>query len=232
MRTHRLVGVCAVGLFFLSVQNLTRAASDELQVEYNARLGVTSRADLDQRLRAHFAVGTAHPTGILNCEELLSKQGRQAASRGSQTMHSTLVDCLVFSELRGALPAHSSFLRELKWDEQVLRLLPPQLAISVSAESKRAAETAANQGRNWQDVDPSVAASAGSKGPEEIVVTGNGFSERLILWGRGDFDGDGIEDLLVQSFDTLTEGTYRNTRLFVLTRRSAGGHFSLVRSLF
>jgi hypothetical protein len=147
-------------------------------------------------------------------------------------MHSTLVDCLVFSELRGALPAHSSFLRELKWDEQVLRLLPPQLAISVSAESKRAAETAANQGRNWQDVDPSVAASAGSKGPEEIVVTGNGFSERLILWGRGDFDGDGIEDLLVQSFDTLTEGTYRNTRLFVLTRRSAGGHFSLVRSLF
>ena len=53
MRTHRLVGVCAVGLFFLSVQNLTRAASDELQVEYNARLGVTSRADLDQRLRAH-----------------------------------------------------------------------------------------------------------------------------------------------------------------------------------
>ena len=73
--------------------------------------------------------------------------------------------------------------------------------------------------------------SASAKGADRIIVSGKEFREQLILWGRGDFNGDGNEDLLVQSLDTLTEGTYRNTRLFVLTRKSADAALSVVREL-
>ena len=139
-----------------------------------------------------------------------------------------MAECVAMSELRRAVPARSSFVRNLPWNEHVLPLLPPQLAITVSGESERAAKAAAGRGQTWLNLDPSI--TARPKGPETIVVTGSGFREQLIFWGRGDFSGDGAEGLLVQSLDTLTEGTYRNTRLFVLTRRKPDGPLSLVRS--
>jgi hypothetical protein len=113
----------------------------------------------------------------------------------------------------------------------VILLLPPQLAITVSDDADKSARVAASQGRNWKDFDPAITAVRSTKGPDEIVVTGKGFLERLILWGRGDFTGDGSESFLVQSLDTLTEGTYRNTRLFVLTRASTSGGLSVARTL-
>ena len=234
MRIHKLFGILILGLFFLSTQNLTRALTHEAQVQYNARLKVMSKADLDRHLRAPFGDGVAHPAGILNCRQLLVRKGHlpQASSQEFQSERSTMAECVVFQKLRRAVPARSSYVHDLAWDEHVLPLLPPQLAITVSAESTRAAGVAANQGRGWQDFDPSVTAGASSKGPEEIVVAGNGFSERLVLWGRGDFNGDGVEDLLVQSFDSLTDGTYRNTRIFLLTRHAANGRLSVVGSPF
>ena len=76
-----------------------------------------------------------------------------------------------------------------------------------------------------------VFATATVSGPDQLLVKGKGFTERLILWGRGDLDQDGREDLLVQTLDTLTEGTYRNTRLFVLTRKSPTAPLSVVKQL-
>jgi hypothetical protein len=196
---------------------------------------VSSRQQLEQRLDAPFAEGAAHPAGVLNCAQLLDPRSNASETRGSdrqrQAERSTIADCLVLQELWSAKPARASYLHEVRWDARVLPLLPPQLAITVSAESERAAGAAAGRGQTWLDFNPSAAAQAGARRPDEIVVTGKGFVERLILWGRGDFNGDGLEDLLVQSLDTLTEGTYRNTRLFVLTRRTADGPLSVVRSL-
>lgn len=234
MRNCRLFGILALSLFFLSTQNLMRALSDEAPVQYNARLKVTSRADLERRLRAPFGDGVAHPAGILNCRQLLARKGHlpQASNQEFQAERSTMAECTVYRELSRAVPARSSYVRNLAWDEHVLPLLPSQLAITVSAESTRAAGLAANQDRGWQDFDPSITADESSKGPEEIVVAGNGFSERLVLWGRGDFNGDGVEDLLVQSFDTLTDGTYRNTRLFLLTRHAANDRLSVAGLLY
>jgi hypothetical protein len=128
-----------------------------------------------------------------------------------------------------AVPSSSSFVADLKWDERILPLLPPQLAISVSGENVRAAEAAAVAGKSWADVDPTVTATL--DGMDRVTVKGNASIVRLILWGRGDFTGDGVEDLLVQTLDTLPGGTYRYTRLFILTRRTADGKLTVVRKL-
>jgi hypothetical protein len=117
----------------------------------------------------------------------------------------------------------------LKWDGSVLPLLPPQLAINVSDESIRAAEAAAKANKSWANTDKTASASADA--PDRVIVRGDGFIVRLILWGRGDLNGDGVQDLLVQTLDTLTGGAYRYTRLFILTRKSADGKLSVVREL-
>lgn len=209
-------------------------------VQYSSRLNLSSASEIDQRLDTPFTAGTVHPAGVDNCAQLLAKCGpalqgncagrsSSTSDRDLQAQKSTLADCFILRELQHATPAPSSHVAELKWDEHILPLLPPQLAINVSAESLRKAKAAATRGQSWPDFDKSATAS--TDGLDQIVVQGKGFLERLILWGRGDFNGDGMEDLLVQSLDTLTEGTYRNTRLFILTRKTPRGKLSVVRAL-
>jgi hypothetical protein len=192
-------------------------------VWFSERLSVSTAAQLEQRLSEPFAGGVAHPDGIHNCAVWLAKGGSIAPNAvGPEAMAQTsaLAQCLILREMQGAAASGVSHVSNLKWDERVLPLLPPQLGINVSRETLRSARMAAAEGRAWIDVDKTIAAKGA--GADRIDVTGQDFTERILLWGRGDFNHDGVEDLLVQCFDTLTKGTYRNTRVFVLTRRPVG----------
>ena len=207
-------------------------------VQYSSRLNLSSAAEIEQRLHASFTEGAEHPVGVNNCVQLLAKcepamqdcaERSSTSDRDVQAAKSTIVDCLVLQELQHATPATTSHVAELKWDANILPLLPPELAVNISAELIGKAKAAAKRGESWHDFDRTATAS--EDGQDQVVVQGKGFLERLIIWGRGDFNGDGIEDLLVQSLDTLTEGTYRNTRLFILTRKKNGGKLSVLREL-
>jgi hypothetical protein len=235
-----MIAVVAVSSPQLRSQTAAPKAAQKpgYSVQYGSRLNLSSASEIDQRLQAPFSEGIAHPAGVDNCAQLLARcepgvhencaEQSSASDRDVQAQKSTLVDCLVLRELQHAVPATVSHVRGLKWDEHILPLLPPQLAINISAESIRKAKSAATHGESWADFDKTATATV--DGPDQIVVQGDRFVERLILWGRGDFNGDGIEDLLVQSLDTLTEGTYRNTRLFILTRKTLHGKLSVVKA--
>src|SRR3954452_15426271 len=111
-------------------------ADHSYPVQLSSRSGVSSQAELAERMDAAFGEGIAHPTGINNCSGLLAK-GREtvfakATGPDAQAQKSTLANRLVFRELRNAAGAQWSHLSELKWDENVMPLLPPQLAINVS----------------------------------------------------------------------------------------------------
>src|SRR5436190_817859 len=124
-------------------------------VQLSTRLEAPSQAELRKRLGAPFAEGTAHPAGVNNCTELLAK-GRAASEEGgpdAAPQKSTLAECLIFRTLIDAAGARSSSVADLKWDEQVMRLLPPELAVNVSDESLRAAKIASARGWKWVDVD-------------------------------------------------------------------------------
>ncbi len=202
-------------------------------VWFSSRLKASTQAELGRRLNSPFPEGAEHPAGVNNCAEWLAKGtgavGGEAAGPDAQAQKTSLAECLVLRALRDATAARLSSVADLKWDEGALAVLPPELAINVSDESIGAAKAASVRGQSWAELDRGAAASAG--GQDQILVKGDGFSEKLILWGRGDFDRDGRQDLLVQTLDTLTEGSYRNIRLFVLTRKTAKARLSVVKEL-
>jgi hypothetical protein len=240
LRLLLLIGMVAVSIPVLRSQEGPASAPRKPRhpVQYGSRLNLSSASEIDKRLDAPFPEGTA-PAAVNSCTQLLAKCGvtskwncasqfPSTSDRDLDALKGTFADCLILRELQRATPATSSHVAELKWDEHVLSLLPPPLAINVSDEWTRKAEEAAARGKSWPAFDKS--ATAATDGPDQIVVHGDGFVERVILWGRGDFNGDGVEDLLVQTLDTLTGGTYRNTRLFILTRKTPRGKLSVVRA--
>ena len=68
-------------------------------------------------------------------------------------------------------------------------------------------------------------------GYQELVV-GGAYRGRLTWWAAGDFDGDGIEDVLMFSnLATVAANAPNVMRAFVLTRKQAGGPVSVVRQI-
>ena len=56
-----------------------------------------------------------------------------------------------------------------------------------------------------------------------------GGTQELALVAKGDFNGDGIEDMLITSRDSVEGGSYRAIRLFLLTRISASSAITVLR---
>ena len=63
-----------------------------------------------------------------------------------------------------------------------------------------------------------------------LYLRGNVYDAELSIYGRGDFDGDGIEDVLVRRDGFAQGGSYQEFGLFLLTRTAAGAPFKVLRS--
>jgi len=122
--------------------------------------------------------------------------------------------------LAQAKPSRVSYLADFKFDEQSMTKLPPTLGIHVSEESLEGGRLAESKGKSWADADPD--ARIKPYGVFAATVRGKDFLEKLEIEARGDFNGDGIEDIVIRTGDALLQGTYRGTRVFILTRKHPG----------
>ena len=55
---------------------------------------------------------------------------------------------------------------------------------------------------------------------EEIHINGEGWQETLVVLAKADFDGDDKQDWLLRADLAVERGTYRNSRLFLISRIS------------
>lgn len=140
------------------------------------------------------------------------------------------LECQALALTRDARPAAVSHLRTLAFDETLPDHVPWQVAMIVSsAEAGRIA--AARPRASWRQVlfDPLTEVS--SCGPH-CGHYGDPVQEQWVsLVARGDFDGDGIEDLLLRSSDAAKGGSYRAVRMLLVTRREPGGRVEVIREL-
>ncbi len=228
----RTVFLCIVvaGACSLRAQSVLREQT-QFPLQISPLLNLYTQSDVQQRLNTPFAEGVVHPSDTKSCAKLANKK-REAVLEGAggsdaQAQVSTLAECVILQTLSRARPSRTSYVGELNWDANVMSLLPPELAIAVTEDAVRAVQSADSSHQSWAEMDQSVKAT--SDGTDQILVTGNTFQERLIVWGRGDFTGDGVQDLLVQTMDA--QGAYKNTRLFVLTRKNAESKLSVAKQL-
>jgi hypothetical protein len=195
------------------------------KVWWAKELNLVNLSDIDAALGKPFdervnVVSGSNRASVGNCAEYLkySDQGYKPASDFElRVLESLGADCRALALLKNAAPAKVSYLADFRLDKSAPAQLPAQFAVSVSPQEVRSAAAAERAGKSWQQYQPELKLNEGSTG---LRVEAGGMRSDLQLYARGDFNGDGIEDLLIRDDFAALQGTYAGTRLFLLTRRS------------
>lgn len=191
-------------------QELELATLDDVDVRWKRRDEVPC-CDLQRGEQ------TVAPT---SCEQWadLRMQGYEPATTLEETGDgAALIRCGTLHLLRKAQPATRSFVRELAFDGTLLPLLPAEFATAMSRTEVQAVAAASAAGKSLLAMNP----RARAKWIDDLqcleIDEGQGDSILLHKEAWGDFDGDGVDDLVV-GVRNLTSGSASQSRLLVLTR--------------
>jgi len=116
--------------------------------------------------------------------------------------------------LISAKGAKKSYLPKQILTQRLPELWPKELAFETS--TKEAERNIKNTNiKFWGDINKQTSFEKNTD--EQATYYHDGGQQVITLVGLGDFDNNGIEDLLVSSQETVEGGTYFNLRLFVLS---------------
>jgi hypothetical protein len=209
---------------FLGLAVWTAAGMAEpRKVEWSLKLRLKDRAAISSRLSEPFdgtisVVKEGHRASVSNCNEYLKLSAlgfAPAVDRDTRLLQSWGLDCQALQALRGALPARVSWLKDFNLDAEAPGYLPPDLAASVSSEDTRKAHDAAARHLSWRQYQSGLTATPA---PDGLSVVADGTNTRLEIYARGDFNRDGLEDILIRTTVTFNAASYTDSRLFLLTR--------------
>lgn len=122
-----------------------------------------------------------------------------------------------------------SFLSWFNFSAATIAKLSPRLDMLDSPDSVEDAEKAEKGCKRWGIYDPALKVRVQT--PSKARLKTDGWSGVLILYARGDFNGDGLEDLLLRRDAHVDQGTAANSSVFVVTQTSAKGCVRVVRTM-
>lgn len=244
---RRAAALCAALLAATTASAETSAPAAGYAVEWieNGEAVPATREDIEQRLsqpwldgfevRAATAGKDEPPVTLASCRDYLGVADRQvephrATSTDRAIFQARALDCQALVLVRDAQPAAVSHLRGLVFDDTLPDHLPWQVALIISG--AEAARIGAERPRaTWREALFEPLTEFSSCGPHCGRYGDPAAVQSVWLVARGDFDGDGIEDMLLSSYDAVTGGSYRASRLLLLTRRTPDGRVELIREL-
>lgn len=192
-------------------------------------LGV-SGADIDAALARPFqhpvpVQSTAEPPApatISTCRDYLELRP-QGYYSVAEDMNATLlregVRCLALTRISKMKPGAGEPERSWISAANVLELLPPTLGPAASPMMIEKRQQAAAQGSSWRAFQPEATSEL-----REGVLTVKEPSTvaELTPLAAGDLDGDGLSELLLQSYGYGTEGNWLDVRFAILTGAKSG----------
>jgi hypothetical protein len=123
--------------------------------------------------------------------------------------------CQALRGLQAARPASRELLQGFALDERFLSKVPPALGPAPNPADKDRRDAATVAGRTWAATDPDATISASD--PWSAQVKGKDWTTEIKVLGYGDFDGDGTDDVLVETLSSGSKGSWREVRLRLLT---------------
>lgn len=138
-----------------------------------------------------------------------------------------LVGCRAVVVIQKAKPARVDYLGSFPLDNARLAEIPAAVMPTPSDEEEKRLTKASARGVSWKKWDRRIHVTKTHHGG--ITVESSDTNCFLSVYGRGDFNGDGIEDVLLWRSGGGQDGTWGSSAGFVLTRRSPHGGVEIVK---
>lgn len=186
--------------------------------------------DFDDVFELYRRVSGRRLTAVADsCRSLLklSAEGFEAPGNNDHQIQLLLVaKCRAIELLGQAKPARRSFVRDFGLDADTLNSMPPP--IDGPSCSFVCRQIYANEnGISWSAFDSSGRVEVVDE--NTIKILEDGWAREVQLVGRGDVDGDGVEDLMMLVDSWATQGTYGTTRFFLMTRGTSGAVLKILK---
>ena len=138
-----------------------------------------------------------------------------------------LVRCRIAAAIQSAKPSLVNYLGAFVLDDARLKEIPAAVIPTPSESEERRLKKSSARGTSWKGWDRRihVTKTFGSG----VTVESPDTRSFLSVDGRGDFNGDGIEDLVLSRSGGGQEGTWSSTAAFVLTRRSHHARIEIIK---
>lgn len=129
--------------------------------------------------------------------------------------------CETLEILSRSRPATRSFVRNLAWNRSLLSLLPSAVATALDENVALAIERASAQGKTLREFDPRARVRQVREPDTLQVFEGN---RKTMIWlhalAWGDFNRDGLDDVVIAVRNGPLEGGFAYARLMTFTRTS------------
>jgi hypothetical protein len=229
----RLVSAALFALLASTPAEADRAFS----VWWSPLLDLASLSALDSELARPFErpleLGKGDRAAVNDCLDLTRRaaQGYLPADQSESEVFSSLSGhCWALAALREARPARASYLRDFTMTSGAMDVLPAMVGVEWCFDQLGRVLEANREGVSWSDFvladpwsEPSdyrvVAADPTSIVVERIVLPYGSdvrHERRVAIFGRGDFNGDEVDDLLLRT--DWRDGADVGTALYVVSR--------------
>ena len=138
-----------------------------------------------------------------------------------------LVACRVIVAIQSAKPARVDYLGPFPLDNGRLKEIPAAVVPTPSEDEEEQLAKASARGVSWKKWDRKIHVTRTGHGT--VIIESPDIHCLLSVEGRGDFDGDGVEDLVLYRSGGGQEGSWHSTTAFILTRRSPRGRIEIVK---
>lgn len=155
----------------------------------------------------------------VNCfalERLVAARFEGIGSNGFALQLYNQALCRGIEAMRRAQPAQKSYLRDFVLDEDAIHLLPAMVRLSPSCDVRCRQWVASERRIPLSRFEPVIKVTVESD--EEIRIRTIDWVSIVTILGRGDFDGDGLDDLLVLINGGSMSGTWGGVGLYLLSR--------------
>ncbi|MBZ4416619.1 hypothetical protein [Myxococcus sp. RHSTA-1-4] len=139
-----------------------------------------------------------------------------------------LLRCRALKMVTTARPSRVSHVRDLFSTKALGKVLPAALAPAIVPGDAEERSRASGEGRTWNDLDSRLRFEPIPERKEELRVRGSGVTGDLSQWALGDFNGDGVEDLILLRTVSPEGGSAVDMAAFLLTRTQPGGVLTIL----
>jgi hypothetical protein len=219
-----------------------------IPVWWSPNLGLKNQADVDRALSAPFDDDNDFDVELQDktkrhfhaCRDILAvppaaiRKLEYAGTTGWGILWAAVADCNAINLIKSAKPARRSYVTAFTFSPKHIAKLPPLLAEidecgSSCPENTRSLAKAIKTCMPWRRYDSRLKVKI--RHPNEADVSTDGWTGELTLYARGDFNDDGIEDLLMLRYGQAEGGTLTDATVFVLTKTSTNSCMEVVRAL-